>query len=317
MYDVDKSLNKISDITAKINSIYKLLCDLEYKNLINSNKYKELINDLNLYIQFEQDVFSDPKMTENLCIQISKLLLDNLNTDRPDVDFHLDENDNTSTRRILYNLNNKIGYDIDLLRNIGFNNKYSDKELYEQLKRSEEINHYQKRDLINLVLLILNEYISSINYDKLKKELIKIKYSTIFINPLVEKDCLIDNFVLKDYTYTTVNCLIDFYQMDYQLFEIKQSIYFTDLSLFEIEQLIKLSNKDATNLKEIINMIMRLIYLRSSISFLDNDDLNVLKEIFQTLEKTSAQIPIYIIKNILDDSKDKEKIRTIRLFNGI
>jgi hypothetical protein len=332
--DIDE-IEKLIKITTFIDKLYTKLYELEVNGQKKSNEYIETIECLNLNIGYENAYYEglsedkyefyfeylyNTKITNKYLSNQTSILKQDY-TDR-------------IIRRILSTLHFKIHsnpkhltqelpeYIKDVLAEM--DEDTSNTMLEHSANASIQMTNAIDKDLFNMYLSILDEFINNKDYKMFNKYLINSKYNLSFINKEIEKTLVKNNFSISKEIYVSATFVNELNGLTPEVYE-----FLTDLSIFEIvkEQLIEIleiSDMDYSDIYKATTSILRQCLMRAGISFLSDTKVLTLSSIYE--EHTQSETYLnnhqydYISKQVIATSlqnikKDKSKKLTLSLHN--
>ena len=195
-------INKIIELDKKILKIYRTLYDLEINNQNKSLDYKTNLNNLNLLIELENELYNQIPIEK---IDDYKKYSDRLNSFSKMTDFSIIINDFSDLflfKRI-YNRLNKIEESFLIEE---YQNEIDDDDRFDILTIiSEEIHN----DVLNSFIFETNIYSNKIKNKDYQNSLKLIKYIICFLNINLENKYKNNNFNIDNILYLTNRVLSD------------------------------------------------------------------------------------------------------------
>lgn len=175
-------------------------------------------------------------------------------------------------------------------------------------------------DLESITLLFSNDYINNPKYIEYRNDLIKSsKYIRIFLDNILEKKCLDDNFDISNNVYLSHKLMADYLEFNEDFLNTYKMEY---LSLFIFSQsrvIASLSDKDLDSYIENMKALISKLTLKSALILLDS---NLIDKMYHDIlnsgdnSNTSNHSKSYIIlKEAFEEIEDdREKISTVSLY---
>lgn len=299
----------------KINTIYEKLYNLEINNQKNSKEYLNLIKELKEEINIENNKYQKANLTIEQKTKIIELLSTNPNSSKTDsITTIINQSDNdTITRRIFNILVNQTIVNIDytknniptelleLLNNFGLS--LDDNKTYTEITNYSKIQLAINNDINSIFLVILQETLNLWKYSKYKNNLLKALYSTSFINKDIEKELLNNNFNIPNNIYLSSKLVNDLLKSNSNIYNIINTLLVEPQIEKHIINLLEIKDSEYNNPSINISSILTECYIRSLLTFLNDDRINHLKNQFLYLISN----PIYL-KNHANDRISQDSI---------
>jgi len=178
-----------------------------------------------------------------------------------------------------------------------------------------------RKDIVNSILSILNEYLNDKRFNSIKKELLTLKYNLAFLFEWLEKYLVENNFKINDEVYWSSYLVAETYNLDYSVIERFQYDAIVEISKLTAEN-IMLGSAHILYKSEYLKAVISQIYLRAMFLISDDDLRNAIKNKFMEF---CNNINVYYIdktrKFLLDTvskyDEDKEKINILSLNQGL
>lgn len=302
----------IFNTTKNIENIYIKLYELELNGQKDSKDYQKYLGYLKMFIDIENEYYSNINMDFDDILDIIGCILSitNINSDifmNNEIIFK-QEYENRIAIRICKKLFEILQKYPDKILNVSS----FDSIVLERMggyDNANKINKSFKNDTLLGFVFFINENINDKKQsNSVKSELIKAKYNTLFINSDLENKALSNNFDILE--------LNEEFKIDPSSFGINQSDYeeYRFGSIVgdadeEVDNLLNTNDIDYSNINNVISSILRICFIRASLSLLDSYDYELFKNAFQGYIETrndDNNISKQLIENCLNSySKDK------------
>ena len=325
----------MEEIAKCINQYYQVLIDLEYRGLTDSLEYLKTLESLEESIKKENSLYSTSKVSAKLCkaliafamqMKIPKNFSNNI-----EAIVTLDENLLTN-RRVLTKLQLRLMNDTDemihmmpngireVMSSLGEEN--IDDVLKNSIPSSVRIHTALENDMLTLFLVYLNESIGVKTFELFKKQLIKTKYMTSFIEPEVETSLVAKKFKIEEETWINSKIIADFNRVPDDVYNAFRNIFGIGIANEQLENMLKVGDSSYCDYNKNLEVMLRGALLRAALFIVSKDTAENIQDNFN--EHTSSveyeavgysrKISEAIAKEAFSKlPKDKEKHKVISL----
>lgn len=322
--------------TTFIDKLYNKLYELEINGNKETEEYIETIKCLNKNICYENAIYDD--LTYENCIAYFKYIYSTeiTNTFLSDRDSLLEQNySNRIIRRILSTLNFKILSNPVHLQEIledkikNYVSDLDDENANSIIERSANVSIQIKnsldKDLLNMYLSILEDFINNNNYQIFKNKLINSKYNLSFTNKETEKNLVNNNFTIPKEIYIVSTFVTEINGIPQEVYEALTNLYVLETIKEQMIAILEIGDMDYSNVSKATTSILRQSLMRAAISLLSENNLSSISSIFEEHTKSKSYINNHSFDNIskeliassLQNIKiDRNKQRTLSLSNG-
>lgn len=269
--------------------LYRKLGELEINNLQITEEYYQTLVKLNSSVKLSKEIisklFNNPKEIGLLFKNLIEKIVENgddisaLITDNEDkiIAIRIAE----ELREFLLNNTEELS-NLELKEQLSFNGieledsmDILENETFEKLKSQTKseclISKSFQTDINMLFIILLNKKIENERNKRIKRDLIKIKYSKIFITPQIEEDLLNKAFYIPSEIYLSTYFTRGIYNIDYKVLE--NIINMNKMLIYNsiIYNLIPKSSVYVS--KTELELYLREIQLRTILSFYTKDEI--------------------------------------------
>jgi len=340
-------LDKLFKISNRIADVYELLTNLENKEGKDSEVFKNTIISLNALLQIENFLYhkigEEPRRvtemlfhlfgynklvtsdTINMYCGLSRdaiidcrisrrleMMINNLSI-KKSVEEQVNEDD-------IYGTDEYPEVDDLCEDDIESDNDESVFEEKEQLPYEYyiKLDNQIEEDFLNTLLKLLDDYLTSDDYENIKKILIKYKYFLSFIFNQIEIKLLANNFNIDTNLYWGSDMIADYYEDDPNALKKIRETYAEEIIYVECDNLINKMLEDMNNSQNYGSAIISQMLIRSALLFVSDFVRDGIEEyIHLELDEMDIknQIVEDIIKNSINKSKlDQQRIRILRMY---
>ena len=276
-----KWLERIIKTTISIEALYKKLFDFETKKQKDTAEYNQTMEYLNIAIEVEDKLYEEADLDYYKC----KALVDHIVGDRLPENFLNDtesivqqDYNNRVLRRILNILVYRSISNFDSIRGI-----LPDEivEILEQsgipnagelvtkiIYNSIELQKAFEKDIFNVFLIFLQDYINNQSYSNFKEYLIRSKYYIAFINKYVEINMRSNKFEMPETFYANAKFVADSNKVDFYLLKNIYGIYEATKQIIEI---MEISDLDYSDITKATTSILRQCLMRTSFLLMNDE----------------------------------------------
>jgi hypothetical protein len=321
---VAKLLNDIVEATYEVQKIYERLFNIEVAGYKDSIEYKASLNELKKAILKEDELINNDSLTYERCGDILDLLYSKI----PDVDcvdvpdtLFLRNYDVLVASRVYEKINTKAKASEEYFKTF-FEEKIklldiSYKEMENTFKYNERLEESSEKDMLINSLVLLNEYIKSDEYHKLKNDFIHSKYFISFVSKEVENVLLREDFTIPEKSYITSRLASDFSGEKPEVYDFVTSLNTIPELYYHVSYLLSLEDGDYKIYRNSYMSVLEECFIRSLLLFLNDDVILEAYNWFNATEDNykSANISKQIIHNCFNGvNKDREKIKYLSLY---
>lgn len=325
----------MGEIAECINKYYQILIDLEYQGLAGSKEYLKTLESLEESIKKENSLYSTSKVSAKLC---KALIAFALQTKVPEnfpnnIEAIVTSNDKLLTiRRVLTKLQLRLMDDTDemihmmpngikeVMSSLGEAN--IDDVLKNSIPSSVRIHTALETDMLTLFLTYLNESINLKAFESFRRQLIKTKYLTAFIEPAIETSLVSKKFMIEDETWINSKVISDFNRVPDDVYNAFRNIFGIGIANEQLENMLKVGDYNYYDSNKNLEVMLRGSLLRASLFIVSKDTAENIQDNFN--EHTSSveyeavgysrKISEAIAKEAFSKlPKDKEKHKVISL----
>jgi len=321
--------------TTFIDKLYNKLYELEINGKKETEEYTETIKCLNTNIGYENTIYND--LTYENCIAYFKYIYSSeiTNTFLSDRESLLEQNySNRIIRRILSTLNFKILSNPIHLQEIleeklknyvsDLDDEDSNSIIEHSANVSIQIKNSLDKDLLNMYLSILEEFINNNNYQIFKNQLINSTYNLSFTNKEIEKNLVNNNFTIPKEIYISSTLITEINGLPQKVYEVLTDSYVLETIKEQMIAILEIGDMDYSNVMKATTSILRQCLMRAAISLLSENNLSSISSIFEEHTKSKSYLNNHSYDNIskqlitssLQNIKnDRNKQRTLSLSN--
>lgn len=336
-----EELNQIESLlqsSTKISKIYDKLCELEIKNLKETEEYKQLIVELKKEIEQENKKYKRFNLTYKQCLKYAKLLSSQAKINPFDTKiFTTLKNYNIRIiRRILLTLNiiveNNQDYQksvipTELLNSVlNITKENSKDDFIRHLFNSRKINNTLNNDINSIFLSILEEAISANSNKKYRNELIKAKYCIAFAHKNLETLLLPSFFEMTEIVYINSQIVTELLKEGTLSYDITRFVNLKAKASIEIEKLLEIKDQDYIDFKVNINSILTQCYIRALLSLMTAKEINDFNQEFHNIIENPKYLNTHLNDRISENAiiycfkcfnRDKERTRILSIKTNI
>lgn len=290
-------LKMLLNITSSIHNNFIKLLDLERTGQKDSEEYKLLIYSTYSYKNLEDSIFERLYTKDNKQALLTLLLKGE---------------DNTLPNQISTAINNCS--DFLIKRRLAIKIESKDKNT-----NFKEYENVLKKDFINTLLTILNQYLNDPKYKYIINILLQLKYNLAYLYDFVEEDLLKNNFNINPNLYWSSQFHAELKHINQNFIKMASLRMCTKIIDFSFEELLKLNSYSLREVNTYAQAVIFQIILRASLIFVSEDIVDSLKDsvnkqIFaNTMMKSDCAAENLILDVINMNKQDRELPNIINL----
>lgn len=279
----------------RINEIYNKLYHLEINGKKDSEEYNKLLKMLKEAINIENNIYINDNLTLQKCIKMIELLASAPNSTKiSNINCIIEQNDSDIiVRRVINILTNKTltnkNYAQNLipkemfeqLKNLGI--PIESKQAYKNLNNDTKVQVAINNDITIVFLSILEDTITFKKYETYRNKLLKAKYDTVFTLKDIEEQIIENKFTIPTTVYINSRFINDLLQSEPQVYNMIKSIEVQTKASMHIIRLLNITDEDYKIENNNIASIIRQCYIRSLLTFMNDDEVYDLNDKFHEL----------------------------------
>lgn len=302
-----QEMTKIIKTTNALNTLYDKLYDYDLSNKRNTKEYEDLLKYIFITKETESRQYAQFVKTESKAKAFY-----NFFSEPNNIKYKLNTNipDKRVVKRIFFNLYVKfeIADAVEEYNRYDFCKNTSKVDVYDadfkEFCQKTKLNNYFNKDIINIMIVLLNEHIKTLKNANEYKDLLKALYDTIFHNRDIEEEILFKKYNITDDIYVKSKYEADYLDIDDFDYDDFKIMYCEKAIKDLLTEIFKLSDKRYKERKNKNNLCINILLIKACIILIGEEGLMIYEELLDEFIETFEDDSLVFVEETIDKLKD-------------